>query len=276
MSRLLLEPGTLWSKSLHQTAHALRCGALQPLATEREYIEQGGIRFLVRVLVNLARKDDATKRALFNPFLPYEKDLFVAAISDAHLCLLNKYNVVDHHLLIVTRDFEEQEAPLTLADFEALWACLLEFDSLGFYNSGAVAGASQRHKHLQLVPLPLADQGPALPIEPALTESDSPKLPFRHVFLRLPAPATCQSAFAAYHAALRAVGWQVDQPGPYNLLVTRGWLLLVPRAQERFADISVNALGFAGALLVKDQAQLQRVKQVGPLTILQKVTFPGG
>jgi ATP adenylyltransferase len=81
---------------------------------------------------------------------------------------LNKFNIIDHHLLIVTRTFKEQETWLTLQDFEAMWACLNEIDGLVFYNGGKTAGASQRHKHLQLVPLPLVEEGLKIPIEPAI------------------------------------------------------------------------------------------------------------
>jgi hypothetical protein len=123
-----LAPGVLWSKIQHQTRHALACGALQPIRTEYEFVEQGGIRFLVRVLANLMRKEQYNRSQVVqhrqgkpvNPFLPYDPDLFVADLSDSHLCLLNKYNVVDHHILIVTRAFEEQDTWLALADFDAL------------------------------------------------------------------------------------------------------------------------------------------------------------
>ena len=84
------------------------------------------------------------------------------------MAILNKFNVVDHHLLIVAREFEDQRALLALRDFEAWWRCMSEYDSLGFYNGGPEAGASQPHKHLQLVPLPLAPQGPPVPIAPLL------------------------------------------------------------------------------------------------------------
>jgi hypothetical protein len=47
------------------------------------------------------------------------------------------------------------------------------------------------------------------------------------------------------------------QSGAYNLLFTREWMLIVPRKQEEFEKISVNSLGFAGALLVKNQQQMQ-------------------
>jgi ATP adenylyltransferase len=51
----------------------------------------------------------------FNPFLPCEQDMFVADVSRSHLCLLNKFNVIDHHLLIVTREFENQECLLRIS-----------------------------------------------------------------------------------------------------------------------------------------------------------------
>jgi sulfate adenylyltransferase (ADP) / ATP adenylyltransferase len=166
---LLLKPGTLWAKLVERSDRALQLGALLSIPTEFEFIEQDGVRFLVRILANLARKDEAKQvqerlnSALdrsFNPFLPYEEDLFVTDISDTHVCILNKFNVVDRHLLIITRAFEAQENLLTLADFAAMWACLAEFDGLVFYNAGKIAGASQPHKHLQIVSLPLVTSEP--------------------------------------------------------------------------------------------------------------------
>jgi ATP adenylyltransferase len=62
--------------------------------------------------------------------------------------------------------------------------------------------------------------------------------------------------------------------GAYNLLITSEWMFLVPRSKEYFDSISINALGFAGALLVKNKEEMQKVKQVGPLSILQEVAGP--
>ena len=120
----------LWDKVIAQTQYALKSGALQPIDTDYAWIEQGGITFLVRISTSLIRKAEAKRAssaqsAGFNPFLPYDPDLFVANLSQTHLCLLNKYNVTDHHLLIVTRAFEPQETLLELPDFEALWLCML-------------------------------------------------------------------------------------------------------------------------------------------------------
>jgi ATP adenylyltransferase len=300
---LQLEPGTLWDKAIAQTKHAKSCGALQFLPTEYEFIEQGGINFLVRVLPHLARKDEAKKKQDkdtansgkdFNPFLPYEEDLFVADISDTHLCLLNKFSIIDHHLLIVTRAFEEQETWLTLQDFEAMWACLNEIDGLVFYNGGKMAGASQRHKHLQLVPLPLVEEGLKIPIEQAIASvifqdsvGTTTRFPFVHAIAKLDSHsgksplASASSTLECYHNLLRAVGLINDTPvngekqsGAYNLLATRDWMLVVLRANECFSDISVNSLGFAGTLVVRSLEQMKLLKDKGPMTVLTSVAVP--
>lgn len=300
---LLLEPGTLWEKVTQRTEQALQCGALQPIATECKFVEQGEVNFLVRVLPNLARKDEAKKKQEkqtaksgkeFNPFLPYDTDLFVTDISDTHLCLLNKFNVIDHHLLIVTRAFEEQDTWLTLEDFEAMGACLAQMDGLAFYNGGQIAGASQRHKHLQLVPLPLVSNGSKIPIEPLLTSvkfqggmSIIPSFPFVHAIAQLnldwkKSPLDTGSYLLdCYHSLVREVGLLNDvnvnesqQSGAYNLLATRQWMLLVPRSLEHFESISVNSLGFAGSLFVRNEEQMKFLVDCGPMTLLRNVAVP--
>jgi ATP adenylyltransferase len=51
-------------------------------------------------------------------------------------------------------------------------------------------------------------------------------------------------------------------------------MLIVPRKQEEFAEISINSLGFAGALLVKNQQQMELIKNINPINILTNVAFP--
>ena len=184
VAKIVLEPDSLWAKAKKQTEYALNCGALNPIATDYQLLKDQDIDFLVRIINNLNRKDNAKKKQKklskdFNPFLPYEKDLFVAEISENHVCLLNKFNVVDNHLLIITREFESQETLLNLDDFAALSACLLQVDGLGFYNSGKIAGASQRHKHLQLVPFPFVLELPKTPIDKVIKTAKISFMPFR-------------------------------------------------------------------------------------------------
>jgi ATP adenylyltransferase len=49
-------------------------------------------------------------------------------------------------------------------------------------------------------------------------------------------------------------------------------MLAVPRTQECFESTSLNALAFAGSLLVKNREQLERVRTVGPMAMLRAVT----
>jgi ATP adenylyltransferase len=292
-----LQPGTLWPAIVQRTAHALQGGVLCPIETVQSSIEDGGVRFLVRKVSSLARKDKARRAgsAGGNPFLPYDPELLVADISDTHVALLNKFSVIEHHLLIVTRRFEPQESLLTLADFSALLACMAEFGSLGFYNGGAAAGASQAHKHLQIVPLPFAEGGPALPIGPLLestritgTIGAVPGLAFAHAFAPLdmfaaPVHEMACTAWQRYRALLDAVGVQaVDADGgqrqsaPYNLLVMSAGLLLVPRSGEIVEGISINALGFAGSLFVRDEEQMRVIASLGPMNLLRRAAAAAG
>jgi sulfate adenylyltransferase (ADP) / ATP adenylyltransferase len=304
-SSLQFQPGHLWPQIVAISASALASGALHSIPTTYEPVEDQGIPFLVRVLTNLARKDAATPKAPlvssapqtanpsskpFNPFLPPESDLLVAEISTTHRCVLNKFNVVDYHFLLVTREFESQDDALTLADFMALAACLYEFEGLAFYNGGRLAGASQPHKHLQMVPVPFTPYG--VPLESVFADAYPQEdgletisvLPFQHALVRWrslessPARAAIQM-LDIYQRLLKRLQLlpspsENAQPDPYNLLVTRNWMFMVPRSQEAFQAIAVNALGFAGALLVRSPDQMDFVKQAGPLKILAGVAKP--
>lgn len=294
----MFKKGTLLQLIDEVSAKALASGSLQSINTSSEYVDDNGVRFVVRVLSSLVRKDeDRLKRAQGkkgNPFLPYEKELFVADLCPTHIALLNKFNVMERHLLIVTREFEDQENLLTPADFSALWLCMAEYDAVGFYNGGEAAGASQPHKHLQIVPLPLAEQGPPVPIQPLVDEIKDAGMitrlssfEFRHCFAKLELDDSgfpnkpAEQCYALYRDMLLQLGMSVPreaeavkQSGPYCLVVTRQWMLLAPRSQEFYGEISVNSLGFAGCLLVRKPEHLELVKKIGPLELLKAVSLP--
>jgi ATP adenylyltransferase len=242
------------------TQRALRSGALQPIATESCVIADGGIDFVVRFISSLARKE-AARAGPADPLGNYEPDLFVADVSATHYVLLNKFNVVPKHLLVVTRRFEPQEAPLTLEDFEALARSTPGPDWLAFHNAGRDAGASQPRKHLQLVPMP------RIPVEPFLEAGG--RLPFRHGLARLAA----QRTFYDLYRQLLAECEITTQP--YNLVIAPRWMLLVPRRRERFETISVNALGFAGSLFARTREQVNLVRARGPMNVLRAVAVTG-
>ncbi|KAF9537147.1 bifunctional AP-4-A phosphorylase/ADP sulfurylase [Mortierella hygrophila] len=93
-----------------------------------------------------------------NPFLPHDPTLFVEDASEHHKILLNKFCIVPHHFLIVTKDFRPQTQPLLPEDLLTAWNTLQALkdshpDAIAFYNCGARSGASQPHKHLQVLPI---------------------------------------------------------------------------------------------------------------------------
>ncbi len=271
------EPLTFWDHVVAKSASALASGALQPIETRSVTLVDGGVRFLTRVAANLVRKQVVAKKRgpSFNPFLNPEEDLFIADVSETHYALLNKFNVFDKHVLIVTRAFEEQESLLSQADFEALWIGLRAIDGFAFYNAGREAGASQRHKHLQLVRAPLGEGPERIPMDAAL-EREPGGLPFRNASCSLrdcvdrTLEGAAETTRKRYLQLLADVGREND-PRAYNLLATRERMVVVPRSRDAWESISVNALGYAGALFVQDEDELERLRRLGPMRLLAAV-----
>ena len=283
--------GTLLESIRARTSAALASGKLLPIETKEHLVEDDGIAFMVKQATNLLRKEaDRSSQSLSpngkktNPFLPYDVDLCVSGVSTTHVALLNKFNVLENHLLVVTRAFEEQESELKPGDFQALCRCMAEYPSLGFYNSGKVAGASQGHKHLQVVSIPLSRSRRCapVPIESLLfarIDGEGHGPPFRHAVRRWDFPdqgkweVWAEHAWADYRGMLDELGMHSTRNGlvatPYNLLMTRDWMLIVPRSQECFDGISVNALGFAGSFFVKGGSEIERLTEAGPLSVLR-------
>lgn len=277
---------SLWQKTLATTQAALNSGALQPISTTIETVYEAPFSYQLRTLSSLQSKENdrrikqAANRSV-NPFKPYDPELYVADIGAKHICLLNKFSVIDNHLLLVTRNFEPQTHLLTLSDLRAALMALREIDGVVFYNGGRVAGASQPHKHLQLIPvrptdLPLSNR---LNCFSAIPEPDA-ELPFRHARVRLPdnigdTQDTVQWLHNHYLILLQRLQIRHSTRQAkmaYNLLLCREWLMLVPRSSESFAGVSFNALAFCGALLVKNQTQADALKAAGISQALGFVT----
>ncbi|WP_423822554.1 DUF4922 domain-containing protein [Salinisphaera sp. SPP-AMP-43] len=283
-----------WKAATRQAhTQALAAHALAPIDTDIRLIEDAGLTYLVRLVHGLKQKPrSAFQGSSKDPFAPpYDPDLWVGELAPAHAGLLNKFPVLDPHLLLVTTDDKPQTHLLGQQDCQALLRVLHDWDGLAFYNGGPEAGASQPHKHLQVVDLPLANTGPALPVADALARDlpasgigRSMALPFPHAATRLSPEIWATPAkgaallHARYHELLEAVGLASagpEQAGAYNLLATREWLWLVPRQQAAYRGIEINALGFAGALLVTDAEHLERLESIGPARCLREACPTG-
>ena len=325
-------------KAIQRARHR---GVLYSVPTRAEVLRDAGVPFLVRVVTasrdvdrgptaqsasntTAASTSDAlamaaqaatshtSEREFRNPFLPYDPDMHVADVPPERVCLLNKFPVVDGHLLIVTRLFQEQTSLLQVDDFAGLWHCLRQYPGLAFYNSGKVAGASQRHRHLQLIPVtPESD----IPMDAVVRQAAGRReeasgcfrvaaFPFLHAAIWTAEVTAAHreadvSVGAELHAQYLKLLWHVAEqagahrfgdrevsgdataaadaaeahPFPYNLLLTPSWMLLVPRRLEACHGINVNGLGFAGYLLAKTTEQLEYLRRNGALHVLSQVAF---
>ncbi len=88
-----------------------------------------------------------------DPFLPpFEPHIFIDAITDTHRLLLNQFCIARYHSLVVSNKFEPQESALTPDTFEATLITMKALNGFAYYNSGHLAGASQPHRHVQVIP----------------------------------------------------------------------------------------------------------------------------
>ncbi|CAK0784806.1 hypothetical protein CVIRNUC_008010 [Coccomyxa viridis] len=292
-------PGSFWQDIVGAYERALDAGAAYKTDTNTElYTDpQHGIEFVLRVAAALRDKpkppkDSSQDSKQRNPFLPYEEALWVRHLSRTHTLLLNKFNVVAHHLICVTREFEQQTEPLNAADLEATWTAMQAFPkgALAYFNCGGEAGASQPHKHTQIVPLPLADSSSCAgsPFEGTVLEAcqqagaqEARAVPLRSLpyqcYAAVLGDSTSGAALAETFRELRAAfqGKVEDSKRvPYNVILTGKFMMVVPRSQESWGPVSVNSMGFAGSLFVRSQAELDYIKEEGAMTVLSMVGLP--
>ncbi|KAJ3022061.1 bifunctional AP-4-A phosphorylase/ADP sulfurylase [Thoreauomyces humboldtii] len=275
----------------------------------------GSLDFQVRLAPSLAKKptpQHEKQEKPANPFLPYDPALFVKEIGD-HNLLLNKFSVVRGHVLLTTKDFQSQLSPLDASDFSAAWDILISSPPryMCFFNCGQESGASQPHKHLQLIPEAEEDAGKPFPpaaglflVDSRSTDEQPKGFPFAHAVTPLedgdepldgarleaiykdtlkrafmaagldPAPCLATSVSSAERPQDDQALSRIDQAS-YNLIMTRQFLLVVPRRSEKTQQgISLNSVAFAGMILVKSNEALEEVKRVGPMKMLEDVCFP--
>ena len=181
-----------------------------------------------------------------------------------------------------SRGWQPQSGWLNDLDWQAVAGVAADTGGLWFFNSGATAGASQPHRHLQLLPrereaasCPLASHLAAQlagAVEPwpwayrlsarldPLGGSDLPQLYASH----------CDAL------GLGRAGLDRAPRHAYNLVFDDHWFLTVRRRCEHQAGFSVNGLGFAGYLLSGSRSDLDWLRQHGPWALLAAVADAPG
>lgn len=275
--------GAFEQAALRQSDRAESSGALVPLETALEP-DAALEPFVLRRLLSATPKHLRREGPKPNPFLPWDPELEVDRLGNSHLLLLNKYPVQRGHLLLITQQWKPQRGWLEILDWQALAHVDHDSSGLWFFNSCAEAGASQPHRHLQLLPRGPSD--PPCPLHEAIEAqlgAQASRWPWtyelsrRHQAGRADSAEELERIYRGHCAALALGDPHRDShpQAPYNLLITPHWVLSVRRSQEHWAGFSINALGFAGYLLCTDGSDLAWLRQHGALTLLAAVADPG-
>jgi len=270
-----------WRQAFQVSQEALRCGALVPLATE-EILDPRLAPFRLRTLHGLPPRHLRECGPRPNPFQPWEPLLQVDQLEGGHVVLLNKYPVQSCHLLLISGEWKPQQGWLEGPDWRAVARVAADTGGLWFFNSSALAGASQPHRHLQL--LPRQGDEPSCPLAELIAQQlrqEQAPWPWAYRLSRRQDPLGGSDLAELYACHCRDLG--LGQPGlhdqplhPYNLIFDDSWFLTVRRLREHCAGFSVNGLGFAGYLLGTHRSDLNWLQQKGPWALLEAVAAPAG
>ena len=139
--------------ALQRSEQAVSSGALCPLTTHVEpWTGHDDQSFELRSLIGSPPRHLRPAGPKPNPFRPWDQRLELEPVRGGHVLILNKYPVQIGHMLLITRDWAPQTGWLSPLDWQAVHAVRQHSSGLWFFNSGPRAGASQPHRHLQLLP----------------------------------------------------------------------------------------------------------------------------
>ncbi len=269
----------IWSKALEISKKAIEFGAVIPLETKKynpdDYHSDYELRFLNSPIPNYLIEYGPKK----NPFIPWDSRLKIQSINDNHTLILNKYPVQLGHMLLITNSWKAQNHLLNIDDFEAIANVDNDTTGLWFFNSSKEAGASQPHRHFQLLPrhfneriCPRYDWFCSL-----LSNKNSIESDISHcISIKFRSKTTDSQAsdlFNSYQTMVNEMNLGsteiFDKPlKPYNLLITSDWIALIKRVRDRSNGFSINALGFAGYFLGTDKSDVDTLIKFGPEKIL--------
>ncbi|EJP66722.1 Ap4A phosphorylase II [Beauveria bassiana ARSEF 2860] len=283
---------------------------------------------------------ETTPSKPFDPFAyttPPPPPLFVGDVGAAHFLVLNKFAIVPGHFILATRVYKPQTDVLEADDLHATLACLRAYQEaaspaplssssssgggddddddgdgedgalFAFFNCGEHSGASQPHRHIQMLPVAAMREG--LPADSAwrvlATQLNGGggggggvAAPFTTFSQRITLDTSQEELHAAYlrlyAQAVRAVKGEESEVSTtgeaaisYNLAMTRDRLVLCPRRAEGDAvrdpdtghvvgKVSLNGTMLAGTALVKTEAEWEALRK-NPralTTVLKSVGIP--
>lgn len=227
----------------------------------------------------------------FDPFAysPLPK-LYITDLSPTHYLVLNKFAITEEHFILATREFKPQTHVLERADLEGALECVKAFRDNGglfvFFNGGEHSGASQPHRHLQMLPVQRMKDGLREGSPWEVLASKLGEAPFQTFAEKISLEVSGEDLYAAYlrlyRKACEASGVQGDVTPDgeakisYNLAMTEDVLVVCPRVAEggvindfngqEVGKLSLNGTMLAGTALVKSEAEWDALKE-NPQTV---------
>ena len=274
-----------WNQALELAATAIDNGALIPLKTEIYKLKNvHSCNFEVRILCSKEPPHLIDCLPKPNPFRPWDKRLEIATINDTHILILNKYPVQVGHMLLITKEWAPQNGWIEIDDWKAM--SLIDSDTTGlwFFNSDKKAGASQPHRHMQLLrrnredlicPRELWIKDCINKIESeSLEELSSSLFVSKRTSQSKGNDAQVLNDIYVDLCTRAGIGKPVLNRQPlmsYNLLITKSWVALIRRKEECVHGFSINALGFAGYLLATSKSDINWLEKYGYELLLKSV-----
>ena len=267
-----------WEKALQKTKISINSKSLFPLQTTdiTKNLYKGN-DFIIRKLDITKFKKNTLIGPKINPFKPWDKILEIDSIGNSHQLILNKYPVQLGHLLLITNEWKEQEGWLDIKDWEAIKEVNKDTSGLWFFNSGPLAGASQPHRHIQLLRRDPSEL--SCPREKwilALNNLNYKNEKFsKNIILKKFSKSLNEENIheiykdLSYNLGLGDPRNDKKPKYPYNLIFTDRWMIIIKRKTDNLFGISINALGFAGYILVTENSDIKYLRELGPEKLLE-------
>ena len=267
-----------WEKALEQTRLSIDDESLYPLKTK---IITSDLYQKKDFIIRKLDTSKFNKKRIYgpkqNPFCPWEKILEIDKIGYDHQLILNKYPVQKGHILLITNTWKPQNGWLDINDWKAIQKVNSDTSGLWFFNSSPIAGASQPHRHIQL--LRRSNDEISCPRENWFLEMKSDqdidsKLKRNVIVRKFDFLDNSMCLYELYLELCMKLGlgnlYSDRKPRhPYNLLITNKWIAIIKRSHDHIHGFSINGLGFAGYLLVTEKSDVNYLKEFGPEKLLE-------
>ncbi|KAH7112207.1 hypothetical protein B0J11DRAFT_542889 [Dendryphion nanum] len=200
--------------------------------------------------------------------------------NNTHVLTLNLFCVDRPQLVMLTQDsYRRQHEPLDIDDFKAVLEIAVPLQNMYFiYNCSEAAGCSRVHKHLQGL------RGPPRAFQ-QLLQADKSKdkiaVPFQyfihhfeHRFEDIAASDMLAKYESLFEQARNALGLEKGVVCPHNVVLWKGWMIVIPRRKGAHGKASANAAGMLGSFWVPDRSLLDAYAVLNPREVLEELGVP--